>query len=227
MPLLGNYSVLLKSPGRHIGGSTLSGDRAQWNAPGASRGVFVGHAGVSQLAGVPNGYGPGSAWVIPIKGGGMSGRGTATLTGGAANLAQGKALSGAGVATLTGNAPSLTLVVTLAGDGTITITGTGDLSGAVGLSGGGSITVTGNAASLALLSGLGGTATLTLTGVANLTGIAHLSGDSLPYTDLSPQALAIAVVNALIAGAPPGSLGATLKAANQNAANAFAVAASL
>jgi hypothetical protein len=71
MPLLGNYSVLLKSPGRSLGGSTLSGDRANWNGAGASRNKFI-NPQWSQYSSVPIGYAPGQAWIWAEKPGVVS-----------------------------------------------------------------------------------------------------------------------------------------------------------
>ena len=42
MALIGNRSVLLKSPGRYFGGSTVSDNRSNFGTPGSSRGRFVG-----------------------------------------------------------------------------------------------------------------------------------------------------------------------------------------
>ena len=70
MGLIGNYSVLSKNPGRAFSGSTVSGDRGQWNTNGASRNAFT-NSSWSPYSAIPLGYGTtGRVW--PIKAGLMA-----------------------------------------------------------------------------------------------------------------------------------------------------------
>jgi hypothetical protein len=71
--LLGNYNVLSKGPGRALSGSTVSGDRSNFNKAGAARNMYVNEYW-SQYAAVPLGYTPGSAWVHAIKAGFIAAR---------------------------------------------------------------------------------------------------------------------------------------------------------
>jgi hypothetical protein len=68
MPLLGNYSVLNKTPGRQLGGGTVPGSRANWNNAGSSRNAMT-NASWSQYSAKPVGYGPGTAWTWQQKAG--------------------------------------------------------------------------------------------------------------------------------------------------------------
>lgn len=72
--LLGNYSVLNKSAGRKLGGSTVSETRANWG--GNSRmNQYLG--GFEQQNAIPVGYLPPYSFVLPLKSGGMSMRAVA------------------------------------------------------------------------------------------------------------------------------------------------------
>lgn len=73
MPLLGNYNVLSKSPGRALAGSTVSGDRSAFNKPGAARNIFTA-PGWSRYAALPLGHAPGGAWVLAISAGYIAAR---------------------------------------------------------------------------------------------------------------------------------------------------------
>ena len=90
--LLGNIALLLRSPGRFFGGSTLSCERANFNNPGDERNIFVGSAGISPTGGQPNGVRHPYTWTMPKGPGGMAtyenALGTGTITAG--TLAGGK-----------------------------------------------------------------------------------------------------------------------------------------
>ena len=64
--LIGNRSVLHKSPGRFLAGTVASTDQAGWRKPGMMR-----SAAYPALAGIPNGYYAG-AWFLPMKAGALS-----------------------------------------------------------------------------------------------------------------------------------------------------------
>jgi hypothetical protein len=122
--LLGNYSVLHKSPAKFSSGQTASGDRANWNKIGMVRSAGDGTLAWSQIA-VPLGFTGGSAWVPPRKAGGMAlrGFGTGALS---ANLIPSRAMQAAlsGVGDLGAIAA---LVVGMA----IAMSGGGGLSGTI------------------------------------------------------------------------------------------------
>lgn len=62
---------------RHGGATVFTALRDRWTGPGAMRGLSVGSVLVpgARTAGRPNGYGgedPGAAWLLPLRGGGLS-----------------------------------------------------------------------------------------------------------------------------------------------------------
>lgn len=153
--LIGNYSVLSKSPGRFFAGSTTSVEvqvRSAFNKSGANRNKFYvsGTTGALKKYAVPTGYYPPYTWVIPQVSGeigsnnGLTGTGTAS----AANLAGGlngtSALTGTGDITSATGSLIVSAVAALVGSGAITnaagqaflnavasLTGSGDVTAAV------------------------------------------------------------------------------------------------
>jgi hypothetical protein len=104
--LLGNYNVLSKGPGRALGGSTVSGDRSNFNKAGAARNMNVNEYW-SQYAAVPLGYAPGGAWVPAIKAGYIAARYQASFAfSGAVVLGTAGTLAGASSFTFTASSVS-------------------------------------------------------------------------------------------------------------------------
>lgn len=207
MALLGNYTVLAKNPGRAFSGSTISDNRSQWNKSGANRGRFSGWAAYSSLAATPNGYTPPGSWVIAIDGGGMSSwnqiTGTGTFTSsGALGLNAEAAMTGTG--SLTGTAQLVvSAVATLSGTGTLSGNLLAVLNAVAGLTGSGTVSATLLADAFAVAA-LTGTGSLTAPPYAE----GELAAEILPYTELSPQSLAVAVWDAIAADSNlSGSMG--------------------
>lgn len=189
--LIGNYSVLAKTPGRWIGGGAigLGMNRGDMNKTSMARGAFNG-VDWEPKSGIPDGYRNPYAWVLPQTAGGMAARNKLTGVGAAAaSIAGGKnaeaALSGAGDMSATG-ALIISMVAALTGSGTISnadavaflqlaaaLAGTGDLAGAA--------TAIGHAA--AALSG-SGTATSTIRATGALASSITVSGDLLTSTNV-------------------------------------------
>ena len=69
--LLGNRSVLHKSPLRRFSGTTLSGDRSNFGGNGALRDRFLGGVD-AKSGGIPCGHLAPSSWSLPQAAGGMS-----------------------------------------------------------------------------------------------------------------------------------------------------------
>jgi len=87
--LIGNRSVLHKSPGRFLAGTIASTDRAGWCKPGMMR-----SAAYPALAGLPNGYYAG-AWFLPKSAGALSSAYNARIDLGLSGLAVGGVTSDA------------------------------------------------------------------------------------------------------------------------------------
>lgn len=204
--LVGNYSVLQKSPGRFIAGSATSAEsqvRSNFNKSGSNRNRFyVDQTTVAlSLYAVPTGTYPEIAWVLPQIAGEIAStqpiQGAGTQTG---NLAGGlnaeAALDGAGNITDAVAQLVISMAANLAGDGTVS---TADLRGflqaVANLSGSGNLTAT--AAALAWMNAAtDGSGTIT-----NATPYAsgNMSADILSYGALTPEGIRDAVWNAIAA----------------------------
>lgn len=196
MALLGNYSVILKSPGRFMAGTSVSGGRPQFNTSGAMRCRNVSAAGWSPLSAQPRGYLAPYAWLLPRTGGDMAtwGQivGTGTLTAAPTGGRNGEAtIAGSGTLTATGE-----LVVS----GTAAIAGTSTVSANIVAALLGTATVAGTSTCTGTLDAEG-YMTATLTGAGDLTAPRYATGELeaaiSPFTELSPETLASNVWGAL------------------------------
>jgi len=172
MGLIGNYSVLSKTCGFTLGGSTVSGDRGNFSNASANRNRHFG--GFAQFNSTPSGYVAPHCWVLAKIGGGMAtfrniqGEGGVT----AGNLAGGlnavAPLTGSGTISNAALALILSAVAALTGSGTLTasilgkleavadLAGSGDLAGALGALADMEADLTGTGALDAVLSALAG-----------------------------------------------------------------------
>lgn len=192
--LIGNTSVLNKSPIRNIGGTTLSCDRSNFNTPGQERNVYAGEGGFANFNAIPNGYVPPYSWVIAVKPGGMasykqiSGSGTTTNV----NLA-----GGIGIASTINGLGSISSSP-ISGPGNVSATGitgsgsfqtnpimSGALLASANPSGSGSITNAADGARVGMLATLSGSGSIS----ADSKGAGQMSADITPFTPLSPQSL--------------------------------------
>ena len=213
--LIGNYSVLSKHPGRDLGGGAigLGCDRGDFKKSTHARGVFTGEEWEPK-SGVPDGYRPPYAWVLPIKDGALASRNRITGEGDVSSSIAG-GVNGeatlAGQGDLTGiGALIISMVAALTGSGTITsadaqaflqlaasLAGAGDLAGAA----------TALAHAAAALSGAG-TAAGTSTALGELAAEIVVTGDVLNSANV-----ASAVWGALAASNDvAGTMGALLNA---------------
>lgn len=206
MALVGNRSLLLKSPGRFLSG-TVGLLRSNFNQHGMMR------SGVEEMgkqSGIPYGHLSPSAWVLPQRGGAMScftgvvitfDQNDATLAGGV-NLE--------GTTTITFDTPPalLNLVANLTGTTSITFTvPDATLGGAASLTGTTSITFASPAALLGGIASVEGSTTISFgQNTATLTAIGYMSGPG-PVEGLTTQTIADAVwAKLLAAGYTPEQL---------------------
>jgi hypothetical protein len=199
--LIGNRSVILKSPGRFLNGTSTAGAgigvmRSAFTQHGMVRNSFQAYSAVSAL---PNGYRSPAAWVQPKTAGGLATKGTILGVGEATATAQ----SGYNIdATITGdggvtNAP-LGLIVSIAA----ALTASGGISSATATALAnmvatitGSSSVTATAAGLATLGAeLSGSGVVT----ANNTALMSIAATIRGYGDLTPEGLRDAVWNAVL-----------------------------
>lgn len=121
MGLIGNYSVLLKSPATFGAGVTPASYRSAWNGSGAARGRFTVIPGTASH---PQGTEPPYSWVIARQGGSLAAQRTITGAGSLAlDLKKGVAcsadLNGAGSVSSAAAALIVEMVSSLTGSGTI------------------------------------------------------------------------------------------------------------
>jgi hypothetical protein len=219
----GNYSLLSKMPVRFLGGSTLAGDRSNFNKTAADRNSFVG--AFPPQGGEPNGYSWPYAWNNSVKNGAL-----ATYTGVAGTSAIGSSLVVAklSVANLSGTSTinaSVNVLIELAA----MLVGTGNVVAQVAavskmvaaITSSGTVSA-GLSAAVQMISSASGVGAID----AVMRGFGSLSSDISPFTDLSPENLADAVwAYQKTDATTTGSMGVELKKAKTAAENAFAVSA--
>lgn len=189
MALIGNRSVLLKSPGRFLSGTVASIERSNFQ-PLRNR-----FEQMSRLSGVPSGHLSPSAWVLPQVGGGMSSHNFTSITlTGAAGGAEGINISGSAAFDLTAEAIGQ-LIASAIGSASFSFDASGSIVATLGAPGSASLTLSTTATATALgwmtgQSTAGVTAALTSYATGALSGTANLAGESTPIT---PDSLAVAV----------------------------------
>lgn len=196
MALYPNGRYLTSSPGRHFGPGPGLGV-----VPRLSDGARLGRfTAIADTASTPDGYGL-RALVPPLTAGGMSALVRVAQVDGVASLLQGAPMEGsASVVDLSAPDAGLSLVVGLSGSASVlAVTGDGAvLSLTVGLDGSASWSFSG-AAALALIVPFEGAGSVAqVTGTADLRGLLSMAGEWTPYTELSPESLALAVLAALL-----------------------------
>ena len=183
-----------------FGAGIHSVSRERWAMSGALRNLQIGDAtvtGETNRAGLPSGYRHPATWSLPQKSGGLASRneisGSGTLD--SANLAAGYNLEAAldGVGTISNAALGLVVsaVASLSGSGALTGDIVGVIQAAAALTGAGDLT-----GALGALAGMASDITGTGTLAASLTALGNMSADILPYTELSPESLAQAILDA-------------------------------
>ncbi len=198
MALIGNRSVLHKSPGRFLSGTIASIERSNFSKAGMLANRFQALSPI--FAGVPSGHLPPSSWSMPRTAGALSAinETTATLTPGALNLAEGRNLAGDSTFAFSLPDASLQLVVSADGTATITFSSTAALAGALQAVGAATATFTVDAATLGAIISAEAAASFAMTGSATPRALGTLAGDITPFTELSPQNLAAAVWGTII-----------------------------
>lgn len=188
MALIGNYSVLMKNPGRYFAGSSAAQQvavRSNWNRSGSIRNVQFRNMNTTayQLWGIPDGYYPPDTWMLPTKNGAMhslgqiAGAGSLTSSG-TMGLNAAAGLTGSGDITSATAQLVISMIANLVGSGDITaadlrgylqavanLIGSGDLTGTLGALGWLTAPVTGSGAASATINATGTLAAdITVTG---------------------------------------------------------------
>jgi hypothetical protein len=147
-----------------------------------------------------NGYNTHGAWFPAPKAGGLAAYRTADfgLTG-AANGALGMNIDGDGTITFTVPNADMQLVVSADGTATITFSQTGALAGALAADGAASFAIATNTPILGAIISAIASGTITFSADGTVEAIGNLAGDITPFTTLSPENLAAAVWNEVLA----------------------------
>lgn len=212
MALIGNRSVLLKSPGRFLSGTIASSERSNFSTQGQLASRFQALDRLS--AGLPEGALSPASWSLPRVAGGMSSRyeifgtGSPTADG---TLGKGASanLSGSGDVIFAGLALVVSAVANLVGSGSLTADIVGKLEAAASLVGSGN--AAGAMGALAsLLADLSGSGSLA--GAPRADGF--ISANIRGYGDLTPEGIRDAVWAAALASINvAGTAGAAVQAA--------------
>jgi hypothetical protein len=197
MALKQNTSILCQLPLRQRGGDpgTL---RSMWGRTDL-RNQSVGEGIASELAGIPYGHLAPSSWNLPYQGGAMSAYTYigATFTVDPLNVAGGVSSDGSSTITFTVGPSLLELISSAVGGCNVVFTvGPAALPGALNGSGSSMLTFTVGPNTLGAVIDLIGGSMVTFTESGSTTAIGILAGDITPYTPLSPENLAAAVIAA-------------------------------
>jgi hypothetical protein len=183
--------------------SAGSQDRGCWDNQGSGRNIWAGYAGISNRAGYSDGARNPVSWMMPPKGGAMSSRNNCRMAFslGTLNLAEGRNIEGA--TTMTWSVPDAQLQLVVSAEGSATITFTvadAALAGALSGEGSASITFSVGDATLGAIVDAVGSVAMAFSASAEPRAIGHLAGNITPFTELSPQSLAQAVLDAVVEG---------------------------
>lgn len=197
MSLKQNTTILCQLPLRQIGGDPGS-LRSMWGRTDL-RNQSAGQGISSKLAAIPYGHLDPSAWVMPYKSGAMSAFTYvgARFTANPINLAAGVNISGNSSVAFIAGPSLLQLIVSLVGNCTFTFTvNPATLPGVLNASGNADNVFTVGPSSIGAITDLTGSLVVTFTDSGTATAIGVLAGDITPYTELSPETLAAAVIAA-------------------------------
>lgn len=196
----------MRPNGRHLSmtsGRPIGGAQPAFEAATRFRGDrlnrYVNENWSNKVGDLPSGYGFGGGALVPaLKTGGLSSyQGEAITFSQSGTMISAMTLIGPASFSITGTG-GLGLIITLSANGTFTFSQTGNVNLTIGLSGSGTWSITPTGA-LNLLIPVAGSSSFSITSSANLKGYVGLSGDITPFTELSPQSLAAALLNAPIA----------------------------
>lgn len=200
---------------RFVGAGTPVSSLSLFDMPGRRNNRVLSWGGVwdDGKSSVPAGYSHPNAILLAISPGGMSSFGRITAS---ASLTASPVGGRNGEVTITASA-SLTATGALIVSGACAITASATVAGTLVGAASGEVAITASASVSAAIGALAGavcTITASASTTGTLTGIGHMEAEILPYTELSPQALASAVWSATAAlYDTPGTMGAKVNAA--------------
>lgn len=203
MALVGNRSVLHKSPGRFLAGTVASGDRSNFDKPGMQRNSYE---VFSDYAAIPSGHIQDSAWILPRKGGNMSSHNAATISvTSAASGALGVNIVGSADMTFSADAVGQ-LIASAAGSASFSFDSSGNLIATIGGQGSASFVVAA-AGTAGAIGWMNGVATMEVTATLVRYAVGFMQGT----TDVSTQLTADQVAESVWAHPDAGKLLTTTK----------------
>lgn len=185
MALVGNRSVLLKSPGRFLSGTIASSERSNFSKPGMVRGS---EAAFGKFAAIPSGNIAPSSWILPRIAGAMASRNDSVITLSTIGLAVGGVTAnGTSSFTIVFDVATGQLIASGGGTSSFVIsTNTPLLTASISGIGSASFVIQTNAPILGAEASLSGQSTITIT-VSN--------AQSFPLNDASPLRTASAGIS--------------------------------
>jgi hypothetical protein len=211
MALVGNRSVLQKSPARFLnGGAAIL--RGNFNQHGQMRSAYQAY---SPLAATPYGHLSPSAWVLPKTPGGMSSVGFAELTLGASGAgAMGLPAQGSASITIDIAPAEGQLISSGAGEATMTFTADGNVIAALFGAAEATITIATNTPIITALAwGVGGS-TMSFTADLVRYGVGNMSGSTIDGGVITNDSITASVWNAVATSYNvAGTMGAKLNSA--------------
>lgn len=206
--LLGNHSVINKSPAKFFAWTSSSNVRSNFSTNGSLRGIYSNETIPDQWW-LPVGY---NGWMLPQRAWYVVGfsENQITTTG---NAVMGVNWDGQIDITFIATA-DLSLVVSATGECTISITGTGDAVWALYAIGSCNIDVSTIWTLGAIVFG-NGQSSITINATANISALGFMTGTMSPFTELSPQGLAQAIWNSIASEYDnPSTMGSKLNTAS-------------
>lgn len=197
--LLGNYSVLNKSPGRFFAGSTTSVEAqvtSNWQKSGSARNALYVSGATTALVlyAIPSGNYAGKTWLLPQKSGEMSSRNDVVMAFAAAAAGL-RGVTTAGAATMSFPVADMVggLITSGAGSASFATTGTGQLLASLSGIGSASFAITINPPLLGAQANAAGAATMTFSGALTPYAVGSLSGSTVDTSVLTSDTVAAAV----------------------------------
>lgn len=216
MALIGNYSVLQKSCANFTNGTSTAGAYAATTPSNyAKNGLFLNaFSTFNSTSSYPTGYRPPFTYRLPLKDGAISSftisTGTISAT---ANLSGGINLVAPGTVTISVSNAQLDQIVSAVANGTMTLAAASAiLAGAAALDGSGTLQISVTASNIGAIFSVTATTSGTIANAAStLTALGHMEAEAGGPAELSPEALAAAILNALLVDYnEPGSVGEAL-----------------
>lgn len=202
MALIGNRTVLHKSPGRFLSGTVASIERSNFSRAGMLASRFQAMSPV--FAGIPSGHLASSSWSLPRTAGAMSSTNEAVGAFAAAALAVGGiTTTGSGTLAFTVNDAEGQLISSGSGTASMTFGASGLLLASLAGAGSASFTISANTPTLGALASMTGTATWAITGSLTPYAIGQMVGSTANAAEVTPASVADAVLAAMNA-TPPG-----------------------